>query len=276
MSDHDLTLALEARLVNAWPAFEVELVEGWLLRFAEGYSKRANSATPIVPGARLDSALVAHILGSFAARGVDPCFRLVGVEDWDAERVLAESGLVDYDPSVCMVADVGGAVERDSSVRITPVAKPGWVTDAARAYGGNKSDAAKLGRIVGSIRQPSAFASLEVDGRDVAWGLAVAERGFVGLYDLVVSPDLRSLGLGRRLVTTLMAWGREAGAARAYLQMRVTNTVASALYASLGFAPSYRYTHRVRPNRNRPPSAPTGGSAAVSGPASPADGEDEA
>ena len=98
------------------------------------------------------------------------------------------------------------------------------------------------------IRQPAAFATLSLDGEDSAWGLAVAERGYVGLYDIVVAPNLRGLGLGRRLVGSLMAWGRQEGASTAYLQMRETNEVAAALYASLGFTTGYRYTHRVLPS----------------------------
>lgn len=247
-ADRDLVLALESRLVNAWPAFEVEVAEGWLLRFAEGYSKRANSATALLPGARLDAALADAILRSFEARGVLPCFRLTGIEDDGADAVLAERGLVLHDPSLGMVAEIGGDLRRDASVRLELAAKPAWIAAAAAAYGGDKSNRDILGRIVRRIHQPAVFATLTLDGQPAAWGLAVAERGYVGLYDIVVAPDLRGLGLGRTLVTSLMAWGGEAGAARAYLQMRETNEVAHALYRSLGFSTAYRYTQRVSPD----------------------------
>jgi hypothetical protein len=65
---------MESRLVNAWPAFEIEYADGWLMRFAEGYSKRANAATPIVPGAGSIRTSSAHA-GLFEARGIAPCFR---------------------------------------------------------------------------------------------------------------------------------------------------------------------------------------------------------
>ncbi|WP_375462009.1 GNAT family N-acetyltransferase [uncultured Enterovirga sp.] len=243
--DRELIFALESRLVNAWPSFEVELADGWLVRFAEGYSKRANAATPILPGARLDPALVDGILSAFEARGVAPCFRLTGIEDPDADAVLAERGLALYDASLGMVAPIDPGFARDTSIRLDLAPKPAWIDAAAAAYGGDKSNRVILGRIVRLIRQPAVFATLVLDGHPSAWGLAVAERGFVGLYDIVVAPDLRGLGLGRRLVTTLMAWGREAGAERAYLQMGEANEVADGLYRSLGFTTAYRYTHRV-------------------------------
>ena len=82
---------------------------------------------------------------------------------------------------------------------------------AASAYGGDKSDDSILIEIVSRIRQTKAFATLDLDDEPVAWGLAVAERGYVGLYDIVVKPDLRGLGLSRTIVTELMAWGRGAG-----------------------------------------------------------------
>lgn len=247
MADRALVQAFEERLVNAWPAFEVEVAGGWILRFAEGYSKRANAASPLVPGAALDPALVRHVLQAYAERGVPPCFRLTGIEDSRADDVLAAEGLVEYDPSVCLTAPLAPDLALDGSVRIRPAPKAAWIEAAASAYGGEKADAEKLGRIVRLIRQPAAFATLSLDGEEAAWGLAVAERGYVGLYDIVVAPGLRGLGLGRRLVTSLMAWGRDQGAAAAYLQMREANEVGANLYAALGYTTAYRYTHRVLP-----------------------------
>lgn len=270
MSDRDLVQALESRLVNAWPAFEVEIADGWLMRFAENYSKRANAAAPIVPDAALRPDLVRAILASFEARGVSPCFRLTGLEEAGSERVLDELGFIDYDPSVAMVAPLGADLERDASVAITAAAKPRWIESAAASVGGDKANADVLGRIVRRIRQPAAFATLSLDGDEVAWGLAVTERGFVGLYDIVVAPRLRGLGLGRRLVASLMAWGRGEGASRAYLQMREANVVADALYRSLGFTPAYRYRHRVQAGAF-PDAVATSAPAAISAQANPSD-----
>lgn len=247
-ADPDLTYPLESRLVNAWPAFEVELVEGWLLRFAEGYSKRANSATPIRAGARLDRELAGAILESFDARAIRPCFRLTGLADAGAEAVLAEHGLTPFDPSVGMVAPLEGELVGDPVVRIEGAPKAAWIAEAAAAYGGDRADPDILGRILRRIRHQAGFATLDLDGQHAAWGFGVVERGYVGLYDIVVAPELRGIGLGRRLVQSLMCWGWEAGASRAYLQVREANAVAVALYRSLGFELAYRYTHRVRPD----------------------------
>ncbi|HYF54779.1 MAG TPA: GNAT family N-acetyltransferase [Salinarimonas sp.] len=243
--DRVLTAALESRLVNAWPAFEVALVEGWLLRFASGYSKRANSASPMVPGADLDKGLIRHIVARFEARGITPTFRLTGLEHPGVEARLEAFGLRDFDPTFCMVAPIDTAEDPDSAVQIEPEPSPAWIRAAAGAYGGDKADRELLGMIVGRIREETAFATLVLDDRPVAWGLGVTERGFTGLYDIVVAPDLRGLGLGRQVVRSLMAWGCRLGATRAYLQVRESNEVARALYRSLGFEDAYRYRHRV-------------------------------
>ena len=89
-----------------------------------------------------------------------------------------------------------------------------------------------------------------MDGRSVAWGLAVAERGKVGLFDIVTAPEARRQGAARRLVMALLAWGQGQGARDAYLQVVTTNAPAIALYRSLGFVAAYRYHYRVE-NRIR-------------------------
>jgi ribosomal protein S18 acetylase RimI-like enzyme len=246
MGDPSLVFALESRLVNAWPSFETQLCDGWLLRLARGYSKRANSATPIIAGAAVDDALVDHLIKQFLSHNVRPTFRLTGLESPDVDAQLAARGFDSTEPSFGMVSDIAsGEWEIDGSVTLDQAVSKRWVRETATSYGGDKADDSILIEIVSRIRQPHMFASLDLDGTNVAWGLGVAERGYVGLYDIVVSPELRGLGLGRQIVTSLMAWGRSEGATVAYLQVREENEVARALYASLGFRDAYRYTHRV-------------------------------
>jgi ribosomal protein S18 acetylase RimI-like enzyme len=251
MTDFTLVQQLETRLINAWPSFETQIAGGWILRFAKGYSKRANAATPLVPGATLRDELIDHIVGQYEKQGIRPCFRLTSLQADDVAARLESRGFEEIEPTFGMTAELAGReleeLASDHAVKIESRVDPRWVRGAASSYGGDKADDSVLIEIVSRIRQPVAFATLDLDERPVAWGLAVAERGYVGLYDVVVLPDLRGLGLSRTIVTELMAWGREQGAKYAYLQVREENEVARALYRSLGFSDAYRYTHRVRP-----------------------------
>ena len=91
MSDAALVLGLESRLINAWPSLDYQTYDGWLLRLARGYSKRANSASPLVPGARLDDALIDHMVEHFLAANVRPTGR---VDPSDKRSTLPPPGLL--------------------------------------------------------------------------------------------------------------------------------------------------------------------------------------
>jgi N-acetylglutamate synthase len=251
MTEFNQIQQLETRLINAWPSFETQLAGGWILRFAKGYSKRANAATPLIPGVTLEDELIDHVVAQYEAQRIRPCFRLTSLQADDVDARLAARGFEEIEPTFGMVAELAGheavELESDRAVRIDTRVDPRWVRGAAKSYGGDKADDALLIEIVSRIRQPTAFATLDLDDEPVAWGLAVVERGYVGLYDVVVSPDLRGLGLARTVTTELMTWGRRHGAKRAYLQVREENEVARTLYRSLGFSDAYRYTHRVQP-----------------------------
>jgi ribosomal protein S18 acetylase RimI-like enzyme len=252
MADPALVQALETRLVNAWPALETQIVEGWVVRFAKGYSKRANSASPLIPGASLDDAAIDQIVRQFEIQRLRPTFRLTSLERSDVEERLARRGFVEFEPTYGMVAtlsqlDIETQVTGEPTVTIEPKPTGRWLKEIAASYGGDKANHAILKEIVDRIRQPTAYATLNLDDRPAAWGLAVVERGFVGLFDIVVAPDLRGLGLGKQVVCALTAWASKAGADQAYLQVREDNQVARDLYRTVGFTDAYRYTHRVSP-----------------------------
>ncbi|NBJ09706.1 GNAT family N-acetyltransferase [Microvirga arsenatis] len=251
MTDHSLIIGLESRLLNAWPSFDYQTYDGWILRLANGYSKRANSATPFLPGAALDDELIDTMVARFVEANVRPTFRLNGLEAPDVDERLKQRGFKDIEPTHVLTAPITqGDCELDPEVALEPQVSKRWVREAAGSYGGDKADDEILMRIVSRIRQKAAFATLSLDERPVAWGLGVVERGYVGLYDIVVAPDLRGIGLGRRVVSSLMAWGCGQGAHTAYLQVREENEIARSLYGALGFQTAYRYTHRVMPGRS--------------------------
>src|SRR6478752_5168273 len=116
MSDPDLVVGLESRLINAWPSLEYQTYDGWMLRFAGGYSKRANSATPLVAGAKLDDALIEHMIEQCLQSNIRPTFRLNGLQDPAVDTQLKERGFLEIEPTRVLLAPIGGDCTADSDV----------------------------------------------------------------------------------------------------------------------------------------------------------------
>ena len=60
-TDFGLTRACESRIVNAWPAPATLVIDDWVVRFANGYSGRANSASALQADAEMDEATLALV-----------------------------------------------------------------------------------------------------------------------------------------------------------------------------------------------------------------------
>ncbi|MDM0109755.1 GNAT family N-acetyltransferase [Variovorax sp. J22R24] len=245
MTRLDLTAvrALEERSFNAWPALQTVLFNGWLFRLAGGYTKRANSVNAAEPGASFKG--VRDAAEAFYGRhGLPAVFRLSPLAPPEADRTLADAGYALFDPTQVACASLAAAA-RHPSVSISTEPSPAWLEGITAASGVNSRQDGLHRAMVRSIALPCAFATLHEQGGAIGFGLAVLDRGVVGLYDIVVEPARRGRGHGRALTCALMDWGREEGASSAYLQVREQNEAARRLYAGLGFEDSYRYHYRV-------------------------------
>ena len=244
--DLGLVLDCERRIVNAWPSPATLLIGGWVVRFAGGYSGRANSASPLNPGAELDETTLALIEELYRADGLPPCFRLTPLVGAATRAAVLARGYAVRDASFGMVrplADVTPAAEPDLQIEARPSQE--WIAGVAARQTGIKADPLKLSAIVDAVRLPACFATWLVAGEPVAFGMSVAERGMAEIGSVVVDPAHRGHGYGRRLVGSLMGWARAMDCEQAYLQVDQTNAVALGLYHSLGFRQLYAYETRV-------------------------------
>ena len=241
----------EQRGFNAWPAPRIAVMGDWLLRSAGGYTKRANSANALQPGATLTRQLLQEIEAHYARQQLPCIFRLSPLADAGVDALLQARGYGLVDPSIVMqlsmpASDGDGQPAADVRSQLASALTDSWFDGYCTASARPPEQKHPHRMILQSIGMRCAYASLVQDGEARAWGLAVLERDAVGLYEVLVHPAYRGQGLGRQLVQGLLHWAGQQGATHVDLQVQGDNLRAQRLYASLGFAPVYGYHYRVK------------------------------
>lgn len=245
---------LEELAANAWPGLRSVLVDGWILRFADGYSRRANSVLPLAEGTTSLPSRIARCEALAELEGAEPTFKLfpeARPEGLDAE--LERRG---YAKQACTsVMTLDAIPERRSSLPagIRPVASRSlterWFSVYAENGALNARKAAAARAIMEHIVPDRCFLLLEDETGPAACALAVIEDGWAGIFDVVVRKDLRRRGLGRALMEHTLAEAATRGARRSYLQVMDENRPAINLYLSMGYRVAYPYWYRVKETR---------------------------
>jgi ribosomal protein S18 acetylase RimI-like enzyme len=235
--------ALEACAFNAWPARQTVFYEGWILRLANGYTKRANSANAWQPTASFD-AVRSYVEALYQRQGLPTIFRLTPLAGDEPDRQLEVAGYQQVDPTEVMTLPVGNWRGSGDAI-LEPMRSSTWSDGFALLNGLNALHRQQHDALLDTIAWPVAYATVYEEGQPIGYGLAVAEGDWAGLFDVVVAPAWRGRGHGRQLVKQLIEWGETQGARQAYLQVTCSNSAALALYRSLGFETRYRYHYRV-------------------------------
>ncbi len=240
---------IEEAAFNAWPDLQRLYYDGWLLRFAQGYTKRANSVNPLAPAALAVAQKIDYCERIYRQEGLPPIFRLTPLAPAELDPALAGRGYLKIHPTRVMTRPLPGwqppvaAGDLFRELALEP-----WLGVHAQVSRSLLARQPGHAEILRGILPARLTAALEISGQWLACGLGVLERSLFGLFEIVTHPDFRNQGFATRLIGGMLAWAQSEGAETAYLQVLAENAPARRLYEKLGFVDFYEYWYRVPPD----------------------------
>jgi GNAT superfamily N-acetyltransferase len=243
---------LELAANEAWPAPVQSRLGGWILRAAENWTGRANSALAVGDPDRTLEAAVDAVEEWYAAHGqralinapmplAAPVNAALDARGWSARPLT----LVQTASLARLLADVP---HRTDLPPVDLADTPGdeWYAMVASHKGTLPASAVRILTGVPDV----VFAHV----RDTDGGLLAVARGSVtgrgrwlGVSLLQTAPAARRRGIAQQVLRGLAQWAGQRGSSRAYLQVEERNTAAVALYTRFGFSTHHTYLTREAP-----------------------------
>jgi ribosomal protein S18 acetylase RimI-like enzyme len=241
--------AIEELSMNAWPSFQTLLYDGWVLRFAKGYTKRANSVNPLYSSTEDLDEKLRFCERVFQNEKMATVFKITPVvypADLD-EQLLTRGYRKDSPTSVQTLALEAVSVQPAAEASWQENLPDEWLDAYCQMNAVVEGQQETLRRILLNIIPRHCFMTLKMNGKCVACGLGVLQAEHLGLFDIVTDGAFRRRGYGRQVVESILAWGKGNGGRNAYLQVMLNNPPALHLYSTVGFVEKYQYWYRINP-----------------------------
>lgn len=243
---------IEDLSLNAWPSHQMEVFDGWILRFSYFYTHRTNCVEQIGMSV-LPLEEKTEYCEKIYARWKTPCiFKISPVTDPAMDWLLEKRGYAIEHPVDVMTMDI------ENENLFADAADPARLHVSSRVdrkWLNGLFDLKNLSNPVHRKIVPSMYAAIPKDeiavyyesgGKIAATGLGILDRNFIGIYAIHVSEELRRKGIAESILHTLLSEGKRQGAKKAYLQVVSDNAPAKALYRKLGFTAMYSCWFRVK------------------------------
>lgn len=240
---------IEDMSLNAWPSHQIQVYDGWLLRFSYFYTHRTNSVEQIGNSTLPIEEKVEYCENIYRHWGTPCIFKISPLVDPDFDAYLQKRGYSIAHPTEVKTLNLNSFHPSNIDVNVHLEKEITW--DWLDALFTLKGTASMIHRRIvptmySAIPKDTVAASVIIDDRIAAIGLGILDRDHIGLYAINVSPDYRRRHLGLAVCQAILKEGIRQGADRAYLQVVPDNISAKNLYSSLGFEDCYKYWFRLK------------------------------
>ncbi len=264
---------IEDLSLNAWPSHQIQIYDGWLLRFSYFYTHRTNSVEQIGPSSIEIPEKVAYCEDVYKHWGTPAIFKISPLVEPEFDTFLVNRGYLTEHVTNVMTrslpplpsdsfplsglsdsGDFSGSFpcsasgrEKEIPVETSAFIPISWIEGLFALKGTtNAMHRQVVPSMYRAIPKETICACIHDGPRIVATGLGILDRDFVGVYAIHVHPDYRRRHYASAICKTILRKGSQMGAQQAYLQVVADNPSAIRLYQSLGFSYLYKYWFRCK------------------------------
>ena len=245
---------LEEIGANGHVALNILQYDGWILRFSNGYTRRANSISVIYPSQLTPEEKVPVCEEYYKRQGLSCLFK-VTEEDVKLNKFLEARGYTQEAATSLMTVnleDVDFESKNPAVAIFFKTPKKEWLVPYFTFEGiTNPKDQETFKKMLSKVLAETLYGVIVANGKIVACASVAIERGYALLQNVVVSPKHRTKGYGKHLCKKLLEKAKELGAKEAYLQVVQTNKAANCLYEDLGFKKEYEYWYMREPKEDK-------------------------
>ncbi|MEM8952172.1 MAG: GNAT family N-acetyltransferase [Pseudomonadota bacterium] len=240
---------MERSILTSWPALSVAYDEDWVIRLADGVTKRSNSVTCLGADNRDLERRIDRVVKIYEAHGLPTIFRLSPLAGPALSTCLDQRGWRRFDETIIMTADLDHVLAQtehapDLQVDIDDRPDRDWIRHCFRLEGAEVDTVDTLETMLQRLVPKAGYARAGESGQIDALGLMVIDDELAGLFEVLTVKERRRQGLAGALLHQLFRWSRNEGARTGWLAVVADNLPAVGLYRKLGFREVYRYHYR--------------------------------
>ena len=228
-------------------------LKGWILRFTDGATSRANSVLPL------------HYFGSNLEEDINLVEKTYQIHDLPTKFMLHDYyapselklKLMELDYHADPIVDIMGnnfdnlnkiPSSKEFSYKNYPNRTKKWSETFVRlASNRSKEEQRGILGIMDRIVLPKKKYYAAMSGNQIIGiVLGVVERRYLGIMDLIVDPNHRRQGIGTSLLKMTIEWAKEYGCENLFLQVVRENHNAISLYKKINLKRLYSYFYMIK------------------------------
>jgi GNAT superfamily N-acetyltransferase len=243
-----MDFTIEELSMNAWPSIQTILHGGWIIRIANGYTKRANSVNPLYSFNNNLVEKIAYCENIYRENNLPIVYKIIECEEYKKlDQKLDELNYKKIDLTSVQICNSISKINYKGNEIVNKVFTDDWKNCF---YHCGKIEKIKtmetIDIMLKNIKGKIIAVCKKEKGIFIGCGYGVIENDFVGIFDIIVKEEYRGKGYGRRIIETIISKARENGIEKAYLQVADNNIIAKKLYAKIGFNEIYKYWYRIK------------------------------
>ncbi len=245
-------MSLELAANDAWPAPTQARLGNWILRAADNWTGRANSALAVGDPDRTLGPAIDAVERWYAEHGQQPLINAPMPLAAPVNAALDERGWTARPLTLVQTTRIApllaGLEPRPDlpPVELADTPSDDWFAMVAEHKGTLPAAAVRI------LTGPPEVVFAHVHDTDgaliaVARGAVTGPDRWLGVSLLQTAPAARRRGVARHVLRGVTQWATQRGSNRAYLQVEERNTAAVALYGKAGFVTHHTYLTREAP-----------------------------